>query len=85
MNSSTIENLDKGRSGVQRGRHPKSSILRKSEVLAARVGGSWIRFERGILLCSHRILDEELVTLLMASHDSLVDEYADEILQLKGG
>ena len=40
---------------------------------------------REILSLFSRIVDEEQVTLLMASHDALVDEYADEILQLKDG
>jgi putative ABC transport system ATP-binding protein len=43
------------------------------------------RTAREILSLFHRIVDEERVTLLMASHDALVDEYADEILQLKDG
>ena len=38
-----------------------------------------------ILSIFRRIVDEEQVTLLIASHDALVDEYADEILQLKDG
>jgi ABC-type lipoprotein export system ATPase subunit len=32
-----------------------------------------------------RIVEEEHMTLLMASHDALVDEYADEVYQLKDG
>jgi len=32
-----------------------------------------------------RIVEEEHMTLLMASHDALVDEYADEVVQLKDG
>jgi len=38
-----------------------------------------------ILSIFRRIVDEEQVTLLIASHDALVEEYADEILQLKDG
>ena len=38
-----------------------------------------------ILSIFRRIVDEEKVTLLIASHDALVEEYADEILQLKDG
>jgi ABC-type lipoprotein export system ATPase subunit len=30
-------------------------------------------------------VEEEHVTVLMASHDALVDEYVDEVLQLKDG
>jgi len=30
-------------------------------------------------------VEEERVTLLIASHDVLVDEYVDEVLQLKDG
>jgi ABC-type lipoprotein export system ATPase subunit len=40
---------------------------------------------REILSLFRRIVDEERITLLIASHDSLVDEYADEIYQLKDG
>ena len=40
---------------------------------------------REILSLFRRIVDEEGVTLLIASHDALVDEFADEILQLKDG
>jgi putative ABC transport system ATP-binding protein len=40
---------------------------------------------REVLSIFRRIVDEEQVTLLIASHDALVDECADEILQLKDG
>ncbi|MCD6290633.1 MAG: ABC transporter ATP-binding protein [Anaerolineae bacterium] len=40
---------------------------------------------REILSLFRRIVDEEHVTLLMATHDPLVDEYVDQILQLRDG
>jgi ABC-type lipoprotein export system ATPase subunit len=40
---------------------------------------------REILALFQQIVREENVTLLMASHDSLVDGYVDEILHLKDG
>jgi putative ABC transport system ATP-binding protein len=40
---------------------------------------------REILSLFKRIVQEEGVTLVMASHDPLVDEYVDEVLQLKDG
>jgi len=40
---------------------------------------------REILALFRRIVEEEGVTLVIATHDALVDEYADEILQLKDG
>jgi ABC-type lipoprotein export system ATPase subunit len=40
---------------------------------------------REILSLFQKIVREENVTLLMATHDSLVDDYVDEILQLKDG
>jgi len=40
---------------------------------------------REILSLFQKIVREENVTLLMASHDSLVYDYVDEILQLKDG
>jgi len=40
---------------------------------------------RDILLLFRRIVDDENVTLLMASHDPMVDSYVDEIMQLKDG
>jgi ABC-type lipoprotein export system ATPase subunit len=40
---------------------------------------------REVLSLFRRIVEKERVTLLIASHDSLVDEYADEIYQLKDG
>ncbi len=40
---------------------------------------------REILALFRRIVEEEHVTMLMASHDPLVDEYVDYILQLKDG
>ncbi|HOT92927.1 MAG TPA: ABC transporter ATP-binding protein [Anaerolineae bacterium] len=40
---------------------------------------------REILGLFARIVNEEKVTVLMASHDSLVDEYVDTILQLRDG
>ena len=40
---------------------------------------------RDILLLFRRIVDEENVTLLMATHDPMVDSYVDEIMQLKDG
>ncbi len=40
---------------------------------------------REILSLFQRIVAEERVTLVMVSHDALVDEYVDHILQLKDG
>jgi putative ABC transport system ATP-binding protein len=40
---------------------------------------------RETLTLFRRIVEEEHVTVLMASHDALVDEYVDEVLQLKDG
>ena len=40
---------------------------------------------REILALFQRIVHAEGVTLLMVSHDALVDEYADQILHLKDG
>jgi len=40
---------------------------------------------RETLALFRRIVEQEHVTLLMASHDALVDEYVDEVLQLKDG
>jgi putative ABC transport system ATP-binding protein len=40
---------------------------------------------REILALFRRIVEEEHMTLLIASHDALVDEYVDEALQLKDG
>ncbi len=40
---------------------------------------------REILALFRRIVEEEGVTLVMATHDALVDEYVDEVLQLKDG
>ncbi len=40
---------------------------------------------REILALFQRIVHTEGVTLLMVSHDALVDEYADQILHLKDG
>jgi putative ABC transport system ATP-binding protein len=40
---------------------------------------------REILVLFRRIIEEEHVTFLMASHDGMVDEYVDWILQLKDG
>jgi len=40
---------------------------------------------REILALFRRIVEEEHVTLVMATHDALVDEYVDEVLQLKDG
>ena len=40
---------------------------------------------REILALFRRIVEEERVTLVMATHDALVDEYVDEILHLKDG
>ncbi len=40
---------------------------------------------RETLALFRRIVEEEHVTLLMASHDVLVDEYVDQVLQLKDG
>ncbi|MCS7221129.1 MAG: ABC transporter ATP-binding protein [Anaerolineae bacterium] len=40
---------------------------------------------REILALFRRIVEEEHVTMLMASHDPLVDEYVDYILQLRDG
>ncbi len=40
---------------------------------------------REILNLFRRIIEEEHVTFLMASHDGMVDEYVDWILQLKDG
>ena len=40
---------------------------------------------REILALFRRIVEDEHVTLVMVSHDALVDEYGDDILQLKDG
>jgi ABC-type lipoprotein export system ATPase subunit len=40
---------------------------------------------REILALFRRIVEEERITLVMATHDALVDEYVDEVLQLKDG
>jgi ABC-type lipoprotein export system ATPase subunit len=40
---------------------------------------------REILQLFRRIVEEEQVTLLMASHDPMVDKYVDQVLQLKDG
>jgi putative ABC transport system ATP-binding protein len=40
---------------------------------------------REILALFQRIVQDQGVTLLMVSHDALVDEYADQVLQLKDG
>jgi len=40
---------------------------------------------REILALFRRIVEDEHVTLVMATHDALVDEYVDEVLQLKDG
>ena len=40
---------------------------------------------RETLTLFRRIVEEERVTLVMATHDALVDEYADEVLQLQDG
>jgi ABC-type lipoprotein export system ATPase subunit len=40
---------------------------------------------KDIMLLFRRIVDEENVTLLMATHDPMVDSYVDEIMQLKDG
>jgi ABC-type lipoprotein export system ATPase subunit len=40
---------------------------------------------REILALFRRIVEEEQVTVLMASHDGLVAEYVDEVLELKDG
>ena len=40
---------------------------------------------REILTLFRRIVEEEQVTVLMASHDALVDEYVDEVLELMDG
>ena len=40
---------------------------------------------REILSLFRRIVEEEHVTFVMASHDALVDEYVDQVLQLKDG
>jgi putative ABC transport system ATP-binding protein len=40
---------------------------------------------REILALFRRIVEEEHVTLVMATHDALVDEYVDEVLRLKDG
>ena len=40
---------------------------------------------REILSLFRRIVDDEKVTILMASHDALVDEYVDEILRMQDG
>jgi ABC-type lipoprotein export system ATPase subunit len=40
---------------------------------------------REILALFRRIVGEEHVTLLMVSHDPLVDEYVDQVLHLKDG
>jgi putative ABC transport system ATP-binding protein len=40
---------------------------------------------REILALFRRIVEEEEVTVLIASHDALVDEYVDDVLELKDG
>ena len=40
---------------------------------------------REILALFRRIVEDECVTLVIVSHDALVDEYVDCILQLKDG
>ena len=40
---------------------------------------------REILVLMRRVVDEEQVTLLTASHDALVDEYVDRLLELQDG
>jgi ABC-type lipoprotein export system ATPase subunit len=40
---------------------------------------------RETLALFRRVVEEEHVTLLMASHDPLVDGYVDQVLQLKDG
>ncbi len=40
---------------------------------------------REILALFRRVVEEERVTLVIASHDVLVSEYVDEVLQLKDG
>ena len=40
---------------------------------------------RDILRLFRRIVEEEQLTLLISSHDPLVDEFVDEILELKNG
>jgi ABC-type lipoprotein export system ATPase subunit len=40
---------------------------------------------REVLALFHQIVESEKVTLLMVSHDPLVDEYADRVLLLKDG
>ena len=40
---------------------------------------------REILGLFRRVVEEEKVTLVMVSHDALVDEYVDDVLQLKDG
>jgi putative ABC transport system ATP-binding protein len=40
---------------------------------------------REILALFRRIVSEEQTTLLLASHDPMVDEYADRVLQLRDG
>jgi ABC-type lipoprotein export system ATPase subunit len=40
---------------------------------------------REIVQLFRRIVDEDHVTLLMASHDPIVDKYVDRVHQLKDG
>jgi putative ABC transport system ATP-binding protein len=40
---------------------------------------------REILGLFRRVVEEEHVTVVMVSHDGLVDEYVDEVLQLRDG
>ncbi|MCJ7550550.1 MAG: ABC transporter ATP-binding protein, partial [Anaerolineae bacterium] len=40
---------------------------------------------RDILGLFESIVDEEKITILIASHDPLVDDYVDTVLQLKDG
>jgi ABC-type lipoprotein export system ATPase subunit len=40
---------------------------------------------REIMMLFQRIVREEGVTVLLASHDPLVDGYADDVLQMKDG
>ena len=40
---------------------------------------------REILGLFRRVVEEERVTVVMVSHDGLVDEYVDEVLELRDG
>jgi ABC-type lipoprotein export system ATPase subunit len=62
-----------------------SPTSRSSSWPTSRTGELDSSTAREILGLFQSIVKEEKVTMLMASHDGLVDEYVDMILQLKDG